>query len=66
MTHPFILFHMVGTGFHLLCLLCSILSLVLNPARKLTYVTAAWDPEYVETGMVRLRKIVGGRWPYIL
>ena len=48
---------MVGTGFRLLSL-CSTYFLVLNPARKSTYVTAAWDPEYVEIGMVRLRKIV--------
>ena len=44
-------------SFHLVCL-CSIQTLVLNPAQKLMYMSAAWEPKYVEMGMVHLRNIV--------
>ena len=32
--------------------------IVLDPTRKLTYLNAAWEGEWVEKGMERMRKIV--------
>ena len=32
---------------------------VLDPTHKLSYLNIAWEPEFIETGMMHLRKIVG-------
>ena len=32
---------------------------VLDPTCKLSYLNIAWEPEFIETGMMHLRKIVG-------
>ena len=52
------LFHMVRICFFNLTFIISDIIIVLDPTRKLEYLNAAWEEEYIESGMDKMKKIV--------